>query len=92
MRSAGRAIQPADVHLRVEWQWKRRSGNFFCFQSGPRNRSALGGARLDDPKAYTKPFDAIIYSRIMPTSQLSEFVCIDKDAAHYIGQQQSQQK
>jgi hypothetical protein len=47
---------------------------------------------VDDPKAYTKPFDAIIYSRIMPTSQLSEFVCIDKDAAHYIGQQQSQPK
>ena len=44
---------------------------------------------VDDPKAYTKPFDAIIYSRIMPTSQLSEFVCIDKDAAHYIGAQQS---
>ena len=42
---------------------------------------------IDDPKAYTKPFDAIIYSRIMPTSQLSEFVCIDKDARHYIGAQ-----
>jgi hypothetical protein len=47
---------------------------------------------IDDPKAYTKPFDAIIYSRIMPASQLSEFVCIDKDAQHYIGQQQSQKK
>ena len=47
---------------------------------------------IDDPKAYTKPFDAIIYSRIMPTSQPSEFVCIDKDAQHYIGQQQSQKK
>jgi len=47
---------------------------------------------IDDPKAYTKPFDAVVYSRIMPTSQLSEFVCIDKDAAHYIGaQQQSSQ-
>ncbi len=45
---------------------------------------------IDDPKAYTKPFDAIVYSRIMPTSQLSEFVCIDKDAAHYIGSQQQQ--
>ena len=41
---------------------------------------------IDDPKAYTKPFDAIVYSRIMPTSQPSEFVCIDKDAGHYIGQ------
>ena len=46
---------------------------------------------IDDPKAYTKPFDAIVYSRIMPTAQLSEFVCIDKDAAHYIGSQQSAQ-
>jgi hypothetical protein len=40
---------------------------------------------VDDPKAYTKPFDAIIYSRIMPNSQPSEFVCIDKDAGHYVG-------
>jgi hypothetical protein len=40
---------------------------------------------IDDPKAYTKPFDAIVYSRIMPTSQPSEFVCIDKDAGHYVG-------
>ena len=40
---------------------------------------------IDDPKAYTKPFDAIIYSRLMPDSQLSEFVCIDKDAQHYVG-------
>jgi hypothetical protein len=47
---------------------------------------------IDDPKAYTKPFDAIVYSRIMPTSQPSEFVCIDKDAAHYIGTQQQQQQ
>jgi hypothetical protein len=42
---------------------------------------------IDDPKAYTKPFDAIVYSRIMPTSQPSEFVCIDKDAGHYVGSQ-----
>jgi hypothetical protein len=40
---------------------------------------------IDDPKAYTKPFDAIVYSRIMPNSQPSEFVCVDKDAGHYVG-------
>jgi hypothetical protein len=40
---------------------------------------------IDDPKAYTKPFDAIVYSRIMPNSQPSEFVCIEKDARHYVG-------
>jgi hypothetical protein len=40
---------------------------------------------VDDPKAYTKPFDAIMYSRIMPNSQPSEFVCIEKDAKLYVG-------
>jgi hypothetical protein len=43
---------------------------------------------IDDPKAYTKPFDAIVYSRIMPNSQPSEFVCIEKDAKHYVGVQE----
>lgn len=42
---------------------------------------------VDDPKAYTKPFDAIMYSRIMSNSQPSEFVCIEKDARHYMGAQ-----
>jgi hypothetical protein len=40
---------------------------------------------IDDPKAYTKPFAAKVYNRIMLNSQLSEFVCIDKDARHYVG-------
>ena len=40
---------------------------------------------IDDPKAYTKPFTAMVYNRIMPDTQLIEFVCIDKDAAHYVG-------
>jgi hypothetical protein len=43
---------------------------------------------IDDPKAYTKPFDAIIYSRIMEKSQPSEFVCIEKDSKHYVGAQE----
>ena len=43
---------------------------------------------IDDPKAYTKSFDAIVYSRIMPNSQPSEFVCIEKDAKHYVGVQE----
>jgi hypothetical protein len=40
---------------------------------------------IDDPKAYTKPFTATVYNRLMPDTQLSEFVCIDKDAKHYVG-------
>ena len=40
---------------------------------------------IDDPKAYTKPFSVKVYNRIAPEMQLIEFVCIDKDAGHYIG-------
>jgi hypothetical protein len=43
---------------------------------------------IDDPKAYTKPFTATVYSRILPDTQPSEFVCLDKDASHYVGGQQ----
>ena len=42
-------------------------------------------ATIDDPKAYTKPFSVVIHNRLAPDLQLSEFVCIDKDAAHYLG-------
>lgn len=40
---------------------------------------------IDDPKAYSKPFTATINYRISPDTQLIEFVCIDKDAQHYVG-------
>jgi len=40
---------------------------------------------IDDPKVYTKPFTAKLYWRLSPDTQLIEFVCIDKDAAHYVG-------
>ena len=40
---------------------------------------------IDDPKAFTKPFSAKLYWRLSPDTQLIEFVCLDKDAAHYVG-------
>ena len=40
---------------------------------------------VDDPKAYTKPFKAVVFNRLLPESQLIEFVCIDKSAPHYVG-------
>jgi len=40
---------------------------------------------IDDPKAYTKPFTAKVNNRLLIDSQLIEFVCLDKDAAHYVG-------
>jgi hypothetical protein len=40
---------------------------------------------IDDPKAYTKPFTAKMYYRLSLDTQLIEFVCIEKDAQHYVG-------
>ena len=40
---------------------------------------------IDDPKAYTRPFSVKVSNRIMLDTQLIEFVCIDKDAKHYVG-------
>jgi len=40
---------------------------------------------IDDPKVYTRPFTAAINSRLLPDTQLIEFVCIDKSAQHYVG-------
>ena len=40
---------------------------------------------IDDPKAYTKPFTATVNNHLLPDTQLIEFVCIDKDAQHYVG-------
>ena len=40
---------------------------------------------IDDPKAYTRPFTATINNRLLPDTQPLEFVCIDKDAQHYVG-------
>ena len=40
---------------------------------------------IDDPKVYTRPFTVKVYNRMMLDTQLIEFVCIDKDAKHYVG-------
>jgi hypothetical protein len=40
---------------------------------------------IDDPKAYTQPFTAKVFYRFSPDTQLIEFVCLDKDATHYVG-------
>ena len=40
---------------------------------------------IDDPKAYTKPFTAKVKNQLLVDSQLIEFVCLDKDAPHYVG-------
>jgi hypothetical protein len=40
---------------------------------------------VDDPKAYTKPWTVKVNQRIMLDTELIEFICEDRDAAHYVG-------
>jgi hypothetical protein len=40
---------------------------------------------VDDPKAYTKPWTVKVNQRIMPNTELIEFICQDRDAGHYVG-------
>jgi hypothetical protein len=40
---------------------------------------------VDDPKAYTKPWTVKVSQRIIPDTELIEFICEDRDATHYVG-------
>jgi hypothetical protein len=42
---------------------------------------------IEDPKAYTKPFTVRVNHQLMPDSELMEFVCEERDAAHYVGKE-----
>jgi len=42
-------------------------------------------AKDAEPWAYTKPFSATVNNRLVPDTQLIEFVCIEKSAVHYVG-------
>jgi hypothetical protein len=39
---------------------------------------------VNDPKAYTQPWTVIVRQSIQLNSEMIEFICIDKDAAHYV--------
>jgi hypothetical protein len=40
---------------------------------------------VEDPKTYTKPFTVRVNHRLMPDTELMEFVCEERDAVHYVG-------
>ena len=40
---------------------------------------------VDDPKAYTKPWTVTVKQRIVVNNEMIEFICLDKDAGHYVG-------
>ncbi|MGH9646080.1 MAG: hypothetical protein ACRD4E_04615, partial [Bryobacteraceae bacterium] len=52
-------------------------------------RPTFGSMQIDvtieDPKAYTHPVTVRINHRLMPDTELMEFVCEERDAVHYAG-------
>jgi hypothetical protein len=42
---------------------------------------------IDDPKAYTKPWTVTVYQRLLPDTELIEFICQENDhaGAHLVG-------
>jgi hypothetical protein len=43
---------------------------------------------VDDPKAYTGPWTVKVNQRILPDTELIEFICEERDATHYVGAEQ----
>jgi hypothetical protein len=39
---------------------------------------------IEDPKSYTKPFTIRVNHQPMADTELMEFVCEERDAAHYV--------
>ena len=41
---------------------------------------------IDDPEAYTRPWTVTIQKRLMPDTELIEFICEnEKDSVHLVG-------
>ena len=59
-------------------------------------RLDFGTLRIDitveDPAAYTEPFTVRVMQQLMPNTELFESVCEDRDARHYLGDQEAKQK
>ena len=47
---------------------------------------------IEDPKAYTEPFTVRVVQQLMPNAELFESVCEDRDARHYVGDQEAKQR
>lgn len=45
---------------------------------------------IEDPQSYTKPFTVRVNHRLMPDTEIMEFVCEERDATHYVGKQEKE--
>jgi hypothetical protein len=74
-----------DVWLDVEGSPLTSSGKMTERWRRPTFGSMQIDITIEDPKAYTKPFTVRVNHRLMPDTELMEFVCEERDAVHYLG-------
>lgn len=74
-----------DVWLDVEGSPLTNTGKMTERWRRPTFGSMQIDVTIEDPKAYTKPFTIRVNHRLMPDTELMEFVCEERDAIHYAG-------
>ena len=74
-----------DVWLDVEGSPLTSTGKMTERWRRPTFGSMQIDVTIEDPKAYTKPFTIRVNHRLMPDTELMEFVCEERDAVHYLG-------
>ena len=74
-----------DVWLDVEGSPLTSTGKITERWRRPNFGSMQIDITIEDPKAYTKPFTVRVNHRLMPDTELMEFVCEERDAVHYVG-------
>jgi hypothetical protein len=74
-----------DVWLDVEGSPLTNSGKMTERWRRPKFGLMQIDITIEDPKAYTKPFTVRVNHQLMPDTELTEFVCEERDAVHYVG-------
>jgi hypothetical protein len=74
-----------DVWLDVEGSPLTETGKMTERWTRPTFGSMQIDVTIEDPKAYTRPFTVRMNHRLMPDTELMEFVCEERDAPHYLG-------
>ena len=67
---------PATENLRVTERFKRKDFGHMNIE-----------ITIDDPKTYTKPWTVILPLRLLPDTELLEYICVEnnKDLVHLVG-------
>ena len=77
-----------DVWLDVEGSPLTNTAKMTERFNRPNYGTLLVDITVEEPKAYTKPWSVTVTNRIMPDTELMEFICNEneRDSRHFVGQ------